>query len=46
MKVPEHLVAAPAANQLDNVDVGARREEGHGTCGAEISVGYVLGFKS
>ena len=35
MEVPDHLVAAPAANHIDDVPVYSSSEEGHGTSGSE-----------
>ena len=45
MGVPEHLVAEPAAKNLDDVAVNARIEEGHGTSGVDGAVGHVLEFE-
>ena len=45
MEVPEYLVSAPAANQLDDVSVDTHTEEGHGTSVAEGAGKGFLGFK-
>ena len=46
MEVPEHFVAAPATNKLDDVTVNDRSEEGNGTSGAEGAGEHVLAFES
>ena len=43
-EVPEHLVTATAANQLDDVTVDYQEEESHGTSGVDGAGGHVLGF--
>ena len=45
VEVPEHLVAVPAANQLDGVAVDTRTEEGHVTIGAKGLGRHILGFE-
>ena len=46
MKVSQHLIQAPASDQLDAVSVNKGAEEGHGTCGSEVAGGYIAGFES
>ena len=46
VQVSNHIIAAPSANQLDDVDVGAGTEDRHGPCGAEWKSGDILGFES
>ena len=46
IQVANHLIAAPATDQLDEVAFNADTEEHHGTCGAEVTSGDLLGFKS
>ena len=44
MELPENLVSAPAANQLDYITVYSCAEEFNGTSGAEGAGKHVLDF--
>ena len=46
MEVHEHIVALPAANHLDDVDVYSLAEDLYGTSIAEGAGVHILGFKS
>ena len=46
VEVSENLLAVPASNQLDDVSVETRAEEGNGTSGAEGEGRHILGLES
>ena len=46
MQVTYHIIATPAANYVDGVNIDSGTEERHGTCGTDQLIGDILGFKA